>query len=71
MKNGRHRTRFCISAAESAHQMHFLQFLREYWGAFENRNYVCERGKKVLKTLFLPTLHRDITFRIQCDKESV
>ena len=29
---------------------------------------VCERGKKVLKNLFLQNLHRDIT---QCDKESV
>ena len=32
---------------------------------------ICERGKKVLKTPFLQNLHRDITFRTQCDKESV
>ena len=28
-------------------------------------------GKKALKNPFLPNLHRDITFRTQCDKESV
>ena len=31
---------------------------------------VCERRKKVLKNPFLQNLHRDITFRTQCDKES-
>ena len=61
---------FCGRAAESAHQMHFLRFLRDDWGEFLNRKYV-ERGKKVLKNPFLQNLHRDITFRTQCDKESV
>ena len=40
--------------------MHFLRFLREDWGEFQNGMYgrmrVCERGKKVLT---------------QSDKESV
>ena len=31
---------FCGRAAESAHQMHFLRFLREDWGEFQNRMYV-------------------------------
>ena len=31
---------------------------------------VCHRGKKVLKSPFFQNLHRDITFRTQCDKES-
>ena len=52
------------------HQMHFLRFLREDWGEFRNRMYV-KRGKKVLKNPFLQNLHQDITFRTQCDKESV
>ena len=51
------RTRFCDRAAESMDQMHFLLFLREDWGT--------------LKNLFLQNLHRDITFRTQCDRESV
>ena len=29
---------------------------------------VCERGKKVLKNLFIQNLHCDITVRTQCDK---
>ena len=69
LKNGGHRTRFCGRAAESAHQKHFLRFLREDWGEFRNRMYV-KRGKKELKNPFLQNLHRDITFRTQCDKES-
>ena len=44
-KNGGHRTRFCGRAAESAHQTHFLRFLREDWGEFQNRMYV-KGGKK-------------------------
>ena len=36
-----------------------------------SKQNVCERGKKVLKNPFLQNLHRDITFRTQCDKESV
>ena len=31
---------FCGRAAESAHQMHFLRFLREDWGEFQNGTYV-------------------------------
>ena len=50
--------------------MHFLQFLREDRGEFQNRMYV-KAEKKVLKNLFLKNLHRDITFRTQFDKESV
>ena len=40
-----HRTRFCGRAPESAHQMHFLRFLREDWGEFQNRMYV-KGGRK-------------------------
>ena len=47
----------------------FPNFLREDWGEFQNR--ISERGKKVLKNPFLQNLYRDITFRTQCDKESV
>ena len=36
-----------------------------------SKQNVCERGKKVLKNLFLQNLHRDITFRTPSDKESV
>ena len=31
---------------------------------------VCHRGKEVLKNPFFQNLHRDITFRTRCDKES-
>ena len=31
--------------------------------------HVCERGKKVLKNQFFQNLHRDITVRMQCDKD--
>ena len=45
--NGGHHTRFCGRAAESAHQMHFPWFLREDWGEFQNRVYVCMgKGEK-------------------------
>ena len=37
----------------------------------ERTGNVCERQKKVLKNPFLQNLHRDITFRTQCDEESV
>ena len=30
---------------------------------------VCGRGKKELKNPFLQNLHRDITVRMQCDKD--
>ena len=56
MKNGGHRT-------------HFLRFLREDWGEFQNRMYV--KGEESIKNPFLQNLHRDITFRTQFDKESV
>ena len=36
---------FCGRAAESVHQMHFLRFLTEDWGEFQNRMYVKE-GRK-------------------------
>ena len=45
-----HRTRFCGSSAESAHQMHFLRFLREDWDEFHNRMYV--KAKKKKKSVF-------------------
>ena len=35
-QNRGHRTRFCGRAATSAHQMHFLRFLRVDWGEFHN-----------------------------------
>ena len=40
-----HRTRFWDSSAESAHQMHFVRFLREDWDEFQNRMYV-KAGRK-------------------------
>ena len=39
-KRGGHGSRFCGRAAESARQMHFLRFLREDWGEFQNTMYV-------------------------------
>ena len=48
---GGHRTRFCGRAAKSAHQMHFLPFLREDWGEFQDRMYV-KGGRKYLKIRF-------------------
>ena len=39
-KNWGHHTRFRSRAAESAHQTHFLPFLREDWGKFQNGIYV-------------------------------
>ena len=44
-KNGGHRTRFCGRAAETAHQMHFLRFLRQDWGEFQNGMYAEGRRK--------------------------
>ena len=38
---------FCVRAAESGHQMHFLRVLREDWGEFENRMYV--KGEESIK----------------------
>ena len=37
----------------------------------DSKWHVCERGKKVIKNSFLQNLHRDITVRTQCAKESV
>ena len=48
----------------------FLLFSREDWGEFQNRMYAKGR-RKYLKNPFLQKLHRDITFKTQCDKESV
>ena len=45
MKKGDHRTRFCGRAAESAHQMYYLLFLREDWNEFQSGMYV-EGGRK-------------------------
>ena len=64
-KSGGQRTRFCGRAAESAHQMHFLEM---GLGRF-SKWHVCERAKKALKNQFLQNLHRDITVRTQCDKD--
>ena len=36
---------FAVELRESAHQMHFLRFLREDWGEFRNRMYV-KGGRK-------------------------
>ena len=36
---------FCGRVAEGVHQMHFLRFLREDWGVFQNRMYV-KGGRK-------------------------
>ena len=43
--NRAYRTRFSSRTAENAHQMHFLRFLREDWGEFQNRMYV-KGGRK-------------------------
>ena len=40
IKNGDHHTRFTGRAAGSAQQMHFLRFLKEGWGKFQNGMYV-------------------------------
>ena len=64
-KRGGQRTRFCGRAAESAHQMHFL----EMGLGRVSKWHVCERVKKALKNQFLQNLHRDITVRTQCDKD--
>ena len=57
---------FLRQSTESAHQMHFLWFLREDWDGFQNDMYV-EGTKKTLKNLCLENLHWDITVRMQCD----
>ena len=44
-------SRFCGRAEESAHQMHFLRFLREDWGECQIRMYV-KGGRKYLKIRF-------------------
>ena len=36
-------------AAESEHQMHFLRFLRENWGEFQNGMYV--KGGESINTM--------------------
>ena len=43
-------------------------FLREDWGEFQNWIYVIG-GRSIKKSVF-QNLHRDISFRTQCDKES-
>ena len=55
-KSGGQPIRFCGRAAESAHQMHFL----EMGLGRVSKWCVCERGKKALKNQFLQNLHRDI-----------
>ena len=46
----------------------FSNFLKD-WGEFQ---MACiERGKKVLKNLFLQNLHRNRKFRTQCIKERI
>ena len=47
-----HRARFCSRAAESAHQLYFLQFLREDWDEFQNGIYA-EGGRKHWNICFL------------------
>ena len=64
-----HRTRFCGGAAESARQNAFSPIFERGRGRVSKLN-VCHREKKVLKNPFFQNLHRDITFRTQCDKES-
>ena len=49
IKNGGHRTRFCGSAAESAHHMHFLRLLREDMGEFNNG--MCVEGVETIKII--------------------
>ena len=50
IKNGGHSARFCSRAAESAHRLHFQQFLRGL-GRVSKWN-LCGRRKKTLKHLF-------------------
>ena len=40
-----HRACVCGKAADSAHHLHFLRFLREDWGEFQSGMYV-KVGKK-------------------------
>ena len=58
-KNKGLRAYFCGRAADSAHHLHFLRFLKEDWGVFQ-------RGMKNSK---LSNLHRDKAIRKQCDKD--
>ena len=50
-KNKGHRACFGGRAAESAHHLHFLRFLREDWGDFQSGVYV-EGGRKHWKIRF-------------------
>ena len=60
---------FAVELQKVRTKCRFLDFERGL-GRVLKKN-VCERGKKVLKNPFLQNLHRDITFRTQCDKGSV
>ena len=61
---------FCGRAADSAHQMHFRRFLREDRAGFKIACYV-SGGRKYQEIRVYRMYIRDITFRTQCDKESV
>ena len=50
---------FCGRAAESAHHMHFLRYLREDWGEIQNGMYVKgeKSNKKSVFTEFTSRYH--------------
>ena len=54
-----HRARFCSRAAESAHQLYFLQFLREDWDEFQNGIYA-KGGRKHWNICF-PRIYIEIS----------
>ena len=60
----------CSRAAGSAHQNALSPIFERGLGAFQNVMYV-KGGRKYLKNPCLQNLHRDISFRTQCDKEGV
>ena len=47
----------------------FLDFWERTGASFKIE--CMRKGEESIKNLFLQNLHRDITFRTQCDKESV
>ena len=54
-----HRSRLCGRAAESARQMHFLRFVREDWGEFQNTMYV--KGERKYKKSVVYRIYIEIS----------
>ena len=60
---------FAVELQKVRTKCFFSDFEREEWGEFQNRMYV-KGGRKYEKNSSFQHLHRDITFRTQCDKEA-